>query len=392
MISCIDLKRCLESAGILYVDELMDQTDEDLLEIRNLSEKCLKEIRQAVNNIEGKHNLKELDKPLPRDIEGYRRNYASKKKGETRVDPFLCFSDIEKLINWFKDNKQYDNYLITIFGLFMGRKIGEILSIKWSDLYEENGTLKQCILIGANNRIVISKVVEDAIRYYVTKTHINPLEKYDDFIIECPNKTEWKNRKNNQIYDKNDLEVWCRYFDKDFSEKRKEKIISNFNKQDKYTTLGSYLYNHVEWLDIIKWQSDTYRRKFKTAVTDIGIKYNVSTDSLRKTFGCISIMIHPKDIDSLDVLRDIFEHPDLKRTQEYIGLDEKRKQQYYLDMGEIFNLWEERNKKICKGDEIIISISKLRNIMNAVLEESQGDKEEVISRVVQSILDTNDYV
>ena len=25
--------KCLESAGILYVDELMDQTDEDLLEI-----------------------------------------------------------------------------------------------------------------------------------------------------------------------------------------------------------------------------------------------------------------------------------------------------------------------------------------------------------------------
>ena len=41
------------------------------------------------------------------------RDYATKKKGKTEVQPFWNMSDIKNVVEWFEKNNEWDGYLIT---------------------------------------------------------------------------------------------------------------------------------------------------------------------------------------------------------------------------------------------------------------------------------------
>ena len=53
-------KSCLLGAGYIFASEIMNLTDEQLLSIRNLNEKCLEEIREALDNYSPEDEKKEL--------------------------------------------------------------------------------------------------------------------------------------------------------------------------------------------------------------------------------------------------------------------------------------------------------------------------------------------
>lgn len=311
------------------------------------------------------------------------RSYVTKQKGKTEVDPFWNMDDLLSLIKWFKDKGDYDSYLITMFCLLMGRKIGDTVSMKWSDFYDDNGNQRKEFLSGRES-IVICPIVSDAIDYYLEKTNRNPKIEYSDYIFNVAFKTQWIKRKGNAIYAANDLDAWCEWLNKDFSDKRKEKIINDFEKQDVYHSLGEYLYYEVEWKDVVKWQTDIYRRQFHKATKDINVQYNVSTHSLRKTFGYISAMIHPKDIDSLEILQSIFKHSNIQQTREYIGLSDERKRQYYLDVGEVIQFLENRDSYFRKEENdpayISIKYDELKQILADVVNESVPNSIEIIDK------------
>ena len=56
--------------------------------------------------------------------------YATKKKGKTECQPFWNISDIKNVVEWFEKNNEWDGYLITLFGLLLGRRIGDTIMIK----------------------------------------------------------------------------------------------------------------------------------------------------------------------------------------------------------------------------------------------------------------------
>ena len=70
------------------------------------------------------------------------RDYATKKKGKTEVQPFWNMEDIKNVVEWFEKNNEWDGYLITLLELLLGRRIGDTVMMKWSDLYYENGNRK----------------------------------------------------------------------------------------------------------------------------------------------------------------------------------------------------------------------------------------------------------
>ena len=70
------------------------------------------------------------------------KNYVTKKKGKTEVYPFWNLEDIKNMIDWFIEHKEWDGYLITMLELLLGRRIGDTVSMKWSDFYYENGNKK----------------------------------------------------------------------------------------------------------------------------------------------------------------------------------------------------------------------------------------------------------
>ena len=172
--------------------------------------------------------------------------------------------------------------------------------------------------------------------------------RYNDYIFIYFPKSQWIDRWKLYEYSSFTFDSWCRELNKDLSEKRKEKIISDYKKQNRYDTLGEYLYWKVEYNDIVKWQTDDYRKKLKKAVKDKGITQAVSSHSLRKSFGYWIHKTHPFDPDCLLSLQKLFNHTDLQTTMNYIGLTEEKNRQLINDHGEFIH-----NVLAGKGDEIV---------------------------------------
>ena len=281
------------------------------------------------------------------------RDYATKKKGKTEVQPFWNMEDIKNVIEWFEKNEEWDGYLITLLELLLGRRIGDTVMMKWSDLYYENGNRKSEIdtieeqKTGKITNLPVSNMVWEAVDNYLSHVKIDPMEHYNEYIFSYIPKTLWLLRHPNTTFYMN-IETWCGYLHKDFSDKRKQKILDDFHKQKEYKSLGDYLYYIIEYNDVVKWQTDDYRKKLKKAVEDVGIRYPISSHSLRKSFGYWIHKTHPFDPDCLLSLQKLFNHTDLQMTMNYIGLTEEKNRQLINDHGEFIH-----NVLAGKGDEIV---------------------------------------
>ena len=281
------------------------------------------------------------------------RDYATKKKGKTEVQPFWNMEDIKNVIEWFEKNEEWDGYLITLLELLLGRRIGDTVMMKWSDLYYENGNRKSEIdtieeqKTGKITNLPVSNMVWEAVDNYLSHVKIDPMEHYNEYIFSYIPKTLWLLRQPKTPFYMN-IETWCGYLNKDFSDKRKQKILDDFHKQKEYKSLGDYLYYIIEYNDVVKWQTDDYRKKLKKAVEDVGIRYPISSHSLRKSFGYWIHKTHPFDPDCLLSLQKLFNHTDLQMTMNYIGLTEEKNRQLINDHGEFIH-----NVLAGKGDEIV---------------------------------------
>ena len=264
------------------------------------------------------------------------------------VYPFWKMEDIRNVVEWFENNNEWDGYLITMLELLLGRRIGDTVMIKWSDLYYENGNRKREINTIEEQKtekvtnIPISDTVFEVVDKYDIKKH------YNEYIFKYIPKSNWIKRKNLDIYSKNDIEFWCKALNKTISEDRKEKIIKEFSKQQRYSSLGDYLYYVVEYNDVVKQQTNVYRKLLNKAVEAANIKYAVSTHSLRKSFGYWIHKTHPFDPDCLLSLQKLFNHTNLNDTMDYIGLTDEKNRQLINDHGEFIH-----NVLAGKGDEIV---------------------------------------
>jgi integrase len=308
--------------------------------------------------------------------------YATKKKGKTEVYPFWNLEDIKNMVEWFENHNEWDGYLITMFELLLGRRIGDTVSMKWSDLYYENGNQREEITTieeqktGKTTEIPISNMVFEVVNKYCNHTNVKPMEIYDDYIFNFPCKTAWIKRKENPIYKENDLEKWCEFLKKDFSDKRKQKIVNDFNKQKNYLSLGDYLYYEVEQTDVIKWETDSYRLLFNKAAKDCNITYRVSTHSLRKSFGYWIYKIHPFDPDCLLSIQRLLNHSDIQTTTSYIGLTTEKNRKYINEHGELIkNALNGNTDQIIKNSPVVsLKTEDYGNIIRKIIETCKENK------------------
>lgn len=286
------------------------------------------------------------------------KNYATKKHGATEVQPLWNMADIKNVVDWFTEKEDWDGYLITLLELLLGRRIGDTISMKWSDLYWENGKRKEQIntieeqKTGKVTTLHVSSMVFEAVDFYCEKTGTVPMEHLDEFIFEYPSKTLWVKRKriHEELYrtvTPGTIERWEEALRKDISAAREQKILKAFYTQTRYKTFGEYLYEEIEWNEVAKWQGDVYRKKLKQASRDLGILTPVSTHSLRKTFGYWIYQMHMFDPNCLPTLQKLFSHADMNTTLIYIGVMEERKRRLLEDHGDFI-----RNVLAGKGDEI----------------------------------------
>lgn len=199
--------------------------------------------------------------------------FATKEKGRTtKVEPFHSFEDLNKVLKYFKDNKKYHHWLISCLMISLGRRVGDTMSLKWSDLYTHNGKFKGRLTTlkeektGKTVGVRLHEFARECITEYCQLKNINPLQCYN------------------------------------------EKIFN----------IGT----------------DAYRRAVKEAVQEVGIEYPVSTHSFRKFYGNTMYKLHPQDVDSIKMIQFMFGHASEDITRDYIGeIDEKidRYNQDYSD-------------------------------------------------------------
>ena len=197
---------------------------------------------------------------------------VTKEEGETEVDPIHSFADLKRILDYFYDKKQYHHWLNAIIQTLLGRRVGDITALKWSEFYLRNGetrdrlkTLKE----EKTGKVVGLKqtdYVKEVVAHYCELEKVNPTESYNE-------------------------RIFCT-------------------------------------------EAQSFRKALKKAVAELNIKYDVSCHSFRKFFGNQSYKLHPNDSDRIKIIQYLFGHSSEEITRHYIGEIDERMDKYMDDMSE----------------------------------------------------------
>ena len=333
------------------------------------------------------------------------RNYSTKLEGSTEVDPIWNLEDMYKMIEYFKVKEDWNNYLIFKLASLLVRRIGDIVMLKWCYFFDSKG--ERCKYVttikeqktGKYIKLPLANEAFESIELYCEKTGINPLKHLNEYIFNTKSKTAWLERKASPIYLENDLDAICKKLGKDYGDKRKREILEGYNGQfdesgkirkkkhiKVYDTLGEYIYNEVEYADIVKWQSDNFRKELKKAADYANIKYPVSCHTLRKSLGLWLLKMHPDDAQVLYVVQKILGHPDPATTLAYIGLSGKKVEDCLNDYGNLMHDVEKGNTKLMINNSPIVSFrhDDLRKILIFAI-QSNNDSIETLNKAMNMV-------
>lgn len=274
----------------------------------------------------------------------------NKKEGKTEVYPFWYMEDIKNMMDYFKMKEMWHWYLVFNFGLLLGRRVSDTLSFKWSDFFYENGRMKDEIEIkeqktGKVTRPYVCGACKEALKLFIDKTGVDPMENYNDFIITTKQKSELLENRD------------------DYSQEEYEDLMWKATQS----------------------QAAAYRKQFKIAADACNIQYPVSTHSTRKTFGYFSVKLHPYDVTTIDKLQGIFAHSDRNTTLHYIGIAREDEIKLYNDMGDFISDVQNGKKPVIKNSPVVpLKAEDFREILSKCWDMAQNgeDKFEGINKLI----------
>ena len=236
---------------------------------------------------------------------------AIKTKGvETKVEPFATFQDLRQVQEFFWNHRNYDYWLIGWLMVSLGRRVGDIINLRWSDIFFPNGEF----------RVRLSTLKEEKTGK-VVGIYLNEFAKY------------------------------C--------------IREYMGTQGVQMTLfnGENIVNDDK---IFKHCEAAFRKALKLAVNKIGLKYPVSTHSYRKFFGNMLYKLHPNDPDAIKMIQYIFGHSSEEITKMYIATIDEKKDRYVQDMSEFLScLYKGENFQIDDSPVISLKTKDLREIIQS---------------------------
>ena len=104
---------------------------------------------------------------------------VTKEAGETRVEPFHSFNDLKAVQDWFWDNGKYHHWLAGWLMASLGRRVGDIMNLKWSDILEKDGQYKDRLTTlkeektGKITGVRLNKFARDCISAYAKQIGIS---------------------------------------------------------------------------------------------------------------------------------------------------------------------------------------------------------------------------
>ena len=99
------------------------------------------------------------------------------------VEPIRSENQIKQIRGNLYRQKNPRDYLIFVFGINSGLRIGDILSLKLEDVKDGQGNLKDYLDIkeqktGKTRKVFFNKQIKEALNYYLKKTGIFNLDQY----------------------------------------------------------------------------------------------------------------------------------------------------------------------------------------------------------------------
>lgn len=220
----------------------------------------------------------------------------------TKVDPFHTFDDLNKVLIYFWNHEKYHHWLCGNLMTSFGRRVGDTLSLKWSDLFLTNGEYRERLVTLQEEKtgkvvgVRIHDYAKECIQKYCGQLNIKPMEHYQEPIFSIGNAA--------------------------------------------------------------------FRAALKKAVTEVGLIYPVSTHSFRKFYGNMMYKLHPQDADSLSIVQSMFGHSDPNVTKMYIGAIDEKIDRYNVDYAE-YLMDAAKGKKVAFKNTPIYSLKSddIRDIL-----------------------------
>lgn len=200
------------------------------------------------------------------------KNYvANYKVGEKQeVYPFRSEEDLQKMNAYFEERGQDRNRMMFIVGINVGLRAGDLLTLTWDKIIEDG------------------KVV-DGLTVKEEKT-----DKFRTF-----------------------------YFNDSCKKVLGDYFLAHNPKLESYV----FASRKGDYVNV-----KSAGKILKTAAKEVGIKYNVGTHSMRKTFGYHQLKAHNNDAMFVCQLQEMFGHSSPQITLRYCGLETEKLQQYYNDI------------------------------------------------------------
>lgn len=237
---------------------------------------------------------------------------VTKEKGEeTKVEPIHTFDELLAIEDYFRNGGQYQYWLIGWLIASLGRRVGDIVNLKWCDLYKINGAFRDRLSTlkeektGKTIGLSFTNFAKARVEEYCRFENINPMERYND------------------------------------------KVFS----------IGSA----------------AFRKNLKKAVDFIGIDYPVSTHSLRKFFGTMLAKLHPNDGNAIKIIQYIFGHSSEEITKVYIGTIDEKKDKFVNDLSDYLeNSYDGKAYEIDNSPVITLKTADLRELIQSIYTEGMS--------------------
>ena len=237
---------------------------------------------------------------------------VTKEKGEeTKVEPIHTFDELLAIEDYFKSNGQYQYWLIGWLIASLGRRVGDIVALKWSDLYKINGNFRDRLSTlkeektGKTIGLSFTNFARARVEEYCELENINPMEHYNEGVF----------------------------------------------------TVGSA----------------AFRKNLKKALDYVGIDYPVSTHSLRKFFGTMLAKLHPNDGGAIKIIQYIFGHSSEEITKVYIGTIDEKKDKFVSDLSDYLETsYVGKAYEIDNSPVITLKTADLRELIQQIYTEGMS--------------------
>ncbi|GAH24321.1 unnamed protein product [marine sediment metagenome] len=126
------------------------------------------------------------------------------------VEPIRSENQIKQIRGNLYRQKNPRDYLLFVFGINSGLRIGDILSLKLADIKNSQGNLKDYLDIkeqktGKSRKVFFNKQIKEALNHYLKKTGIFDLDQY-----LFTNERSKKNKPISRVRAYQLINEWCR--------------------------------------------------------------------------------------------------------------------------------------------------------------------------------------